>query len=160
MLASGTRFDLIVSESDGGQNYGPLSTISGTIGAAAIGSRAGIHAIAISQGFPAAGQDFDFPASVTVLDVYLRTHLDQYTDGTTPPLVSIHVPTCPAGVPVLEPIDYLPPTIDANGRQLGAPTAYDGNPAEQVDDIDAFGAGHPTITEIYPVILVGVVVPQ
>ena len=159
-LATGARFDLIVSGSNAGQSYGPLSSSSGTLGAAAVGARAGIHAIAISEGNPPAGQDFDFAASVAVLDDYLRSHIGEYIDGSAPPFVSINVPTCPVGVTVLEPIDYLPAATDPNGRQLDAASDCDGNPAEQVDDVDAFNAGHSTITQIDPTTLMGVVVPN
>lgn len=150
--------DLIISGSNLGQNYGPLTAVSGTVGVAATGARTGVHAIAISQGAPAVGGQYDFPASVTVLTDFLDANIAAYRAGTSKLLVSINVPTCPAGVALLPIIDNLPSATAANGRALGAPTACDGNPAEQVDDIDAFDAGHPVVTQIDPTTLIGVVV--
>jgi 5'-nucleotidase len=151
--------DLIISGSNLGQNYGPLTLISGTVGAAATGARTGIPAIAISQGFPAEGAEFDFPASVAVLTTYLDAAITSYAKGIAPALVSINVPTCPVGVEELPIVDNLPSATGDNGRQLGAPTACDGNPTTQLDDVDAFNAGHPTITQIDPTTLLGVTGP-
>lgn len=147
-----TTFGLVVSGSNLGQNYGPLTAISGTVGAAATAARRSIPAIAISQGFPADGTSFDFPASVAVLTAYLDATLEDYRNGVGPALVSINVPTCPVGVPVLATLE-IPSAASDNGRQLGAPTACDGNPANPVDDIDGFNAGHPVISELDPVTL-------
>ena len=147
-----TTPDLVISGSNLGQNYGPLTAISGTVGAAATAARNGIHAIAISQGAPAAGGTFDFPSSVAVLSAYLDTRIGAYRDGTAPELVSINVPTCPVGVAILSTVEIASATGD-NGRQLGAPTLCDGKPANPVDDIDAFNAGHPTISALDPTTL-------
>jgi 5'-nucleotidase len=144
--------DLIVSGSNLGQNYGPLTTISGTVGAAATGARKGIHGISISQGFPAEGQAYDFPSSITVLTAYLNGALSTYRDGTAPLLVSINVPTCPAGVALLPTLE-LPSATGDNGRPLGAVTTCDGTPASPVDDIDGFNAGHAVISVLDPTTL-------
>ncbi|MCU1392079.1 MAG: Survival protein SurE [Ilumatobacteraceae bacterium] len=154
-LASGYKPDFVVSGSNLGQNYGPLTKVSGTVGAAATAARTGIPAIAISQGFPAAGADFDFPSSVAVLSAYLDASIAHFLDGSAPALVSINVPTCPAGVGLLPTVDIVSASSD-NGRQLGAPTACDGNPANPVDDVDAFDAGHPTVSQLDPTTLAGI----
>ncbi|MCU1387108.1 MAG: Survival protein SurE [Ilumatobacteraceae bacterium] len=147
-LASGYQPDLVVSGSNLGQNYGPLTVISGTVGAAATAARQGIFAIAISQGFPASGADFDFPSSVAVLSAFLDAHIADYANRSGALLTSINVPTCPAGVALLPTVSDVPLATGDNGRQLGAPTACDGNPATAADDIDAFDAGHPTVVEL------------
>ncbi|MCU1398183.1 MAG: putative acid phosphatase [Acidimicrobiales bacterium] len=147
-FASGYQPDLVVSGSNLGQNYGPLTVISGTVGAAATAARQGIFAVAISQGFPADGVDFDFPSSVAVLSAFLDAHIADYANGSGALLTSINVPTCPVGVAPLPTVSDVPLATGDNGRQLGAPTACDGNPATPADDIDAFDAGHPTIVEL------------
>ena len=154
-LASGYTPDLVVSGSNLGQNYGPLTKVSGTVGAAATVARLGIPAIAISQGLPAEGASFDFPSSVAVLTEYLDGAIDAYRAGTGPALVSINVPTCPAGVALLPTLDIISAAGD-NGRQLGAVTACDGNPANPVDDIDGFNAGHGVVSQLDPITLAGI----
>jgi 5'-nucleotidase len=148
-------FDLVVSGSNLGQNYGPLRAISGTVGAAATAARRGVPAIAISQGLPADGTTFDFPSSVAVLSEHLDSTIDDYRNGVGPALVSINVPTCPAGVALLPTLHLISAASD-NGRTLGAATACDGNPANPVDDIDGFNAGHGVISQLDPTTLAGI----
>ena len=142
--------DLVVSGSNLGQNYGPLTVISGTVGAAATAARNGIPAIAISQGTAVAPAMPYFPASVTVLSGYLADTLASYRDGTARLLVTINVPTCPLEA-TLFPTLVAPRALDANGRPLGAPATCDGPlTADPADDIDAFNAGHGVVSYLNP----------
>ncbi len=142
--------DLVVSGSNLGQNYGPFTVISGTVGAAATAARNGIPGIAISQGTAVAPATPYFPASVTVLTEYLADTLASYRDGTAKLLVAINVPTCPVET-TLFPTLVAPRALDANGRTLGAPATCDGPlTADPVDDVDAFNAGHGVVSYLNP----------
>lgn len=148
-----TKPDLVVSGSNLGQNYGPLNTISGTVGAAATAARAGIPAIAISQGVAVAPAVPYFPASVTVLSGYFADKLATYRNGSPSLLTVINVPTCP-DTATLFPTLVAPAATDAKGRSLGAPAPCDGpltGPA--TDDIDAFNAGHGVVSYLDPATL-------
>ena len=84
--------DLLVSGINFGQNIGPFISVSGTVGAARVGGRASIPAVAVSQGF---GSPPDYPSGVTAL----MDWFDQFLLGRAgPPLfqsvVNINVPTC------------------------------------------------------------------
>jgi 5'-nucleotidase len=150
--------DLVVSGSNEGQNYtSTLVPVSGTVGAAATGARAGIPAIAISQGLRADGRPPHYEASVEALDTYLDATLDEYRAGTAADmLVSINVPTCPEGI---EPFGMriAPPATDLGDRQLLADPPCDG-PLRRPprDDLDAFNHGHPSLSAVDPETLAGV----
>ncbi len=149
-----TKPDLVVSGTNNGQNYGTLVHISGTIGAAATAARAGIPSIAISQGFAVAPQTPYFPASVKVLGGYLSDSLAAYRNGDGVPLVSINVPTCPHNE-LFPTLTVLPATSDV-GRNLGAPATCDGPlTADAKDDVEAFNAGHATLSYLDPTTLAG-----
>ena len=150
--------DLVVSGSNEGQNHtATLIPISGTVGAAATGARAGVPAIAISQGLRTDGRPPDYEASVEALDTYLDATLDEYRAGTPADLlVSINVPTCPEGI---EPFGMriAAPATDLGDRQLLAEPPCDG-PLRRppLDDLDAFDHGHPSLSALDPETLAGV----
>ena len=54
--------DLLVSGINFGQNIGPFIPLSGTVGAARVGGRASIPAVAVSQGF---GSPPDYPTAAS-----------------------------------------------------------------------------------------------
>ncbi len=150
--------DLVVSGSNEGQNYAAMIIpISGTIGAAATAARAGIPAIAISQGIPHAGQEADYEASVDALDKYLDTTLDEYRSGDAANvLVSLNVPTCPEGARLYG-IRITQPATDWGDRPPLAAAPCDGPlRGKPVDDVDAFNHGYPSLTALDPDTLAGV----
>jgi 5'-nucleotidase len=149
-----TKPDLVISGADAGQNLGSLIPTSGTIGAAATAARAGIPAIAISQGFATAPQTPYFAASVKVLGDYFTDSLDAYRNGDGVPLISINVPTCPANAlfPTLE----APPAPADPSQHLGDPAKCDGPlPGDATSDVQAFDAGHAVISYLDPATLAG-----
>ena len=104
--------DLLVSGINDGQNIGPFIPLSGTVGAARVGGRDSIPAVAVSQGF---GSPPDFPSGVTAL----LDWLDEFLLGRAgPPLfqsvVNINVPTCVTGS--IRGTVEVPAATSANGR--------------------------------------------
>src|SRR5699024_6221135 len=81
-----------------GQNVGPLTEISGTVGAAMTAVRRGIPAVAGSAGM-VDGADFAFAAELMV--DWIVEHRADLASGTTPAdaVVNINVPECTAGEP-------------------------------------------------------------
>ena len=104
--------DLLVSGINDGQNIGPAIPLSGTIGAARVGGRESIPAVAVSQGF---GSPPDFPSGVTAL----LDWFDQFLLGRAgPPLfesvVNINIPTCTTGS--IRGTVHVPAATAFNGR--------------------------------------------
>ncbi|MCH7790235.1 MAG: hypothetical protein IH940_12480 [Acidobacteria bacterium] len=135
-----TDFDLVVSGSNSGQNIGPISLLSGTVGAARYAAQNGIPAVAVSQG---AAEVEDFPASVGAAIDWILEHRDGYEAGEVT-LISINAPSCPNGVrDVLEVAlaedltDRDPFTVDCDSTAI-----------DPVDDVDAFVTGFTAITEL------------
>ena len=86
--------DLVMTGSNEGQNIGFLAPLSGTVGAAQTGARAGIPALAVSQGL---GEP-DYPASVGAAMEWLDDHEAALRDGTeTVQVSSINAPSCTEG---------------------------------------------------------------
>ena len=77
--------DLVMTGSNDGQNIGFLAPISGTVGAAQTGARAGIPALAVSQGL---GDPPDFPSSVGAAIDWLDAHEAALRNDTEPVPVS------------------------------------------------------------------------
>ncbi|MEZ5371491.1 MAG: 5'/3'-nucleotidase SurE [Microthrixaceae bacterium] len=87
--------DLVMTGSNEGQNIGRLAKLSGTVGSAQTGARAGIPAVAVSQGF---GDPVDYPSSVGAAMDWLDTHEAAIRDGSEPVQVtSINAPSCAEG---------------------------------------------------------------
>jgi 5'-nucleotidase len=134
--------DLVISGINEGQNLGPIVDVSGTVGAARVASRRGIPSLAVSQGLAPEGMEPQYDVAVEAILLWLEEHREQLEAGL---VVSINVPTCPAG--------------EVRGT-LEVPTAVDtanGNPVQIADctstltdppdDIAAFNAGYITVSE-------------
>lgn len=127
--------DLVMTGSNDGQNIGFLATISGTVGAAQTGARAGIPALAVSQGL---GDPPDFPASVGAAIDWLDAHEAALRDGTEPVQVSsLNAPTCVEGTTrgVVEVTNDLDPSSDVGAQDC---TSTFENPTT---DVEAFNNG-------------------
>jgi 5'-nucleotidase len=137
------RPDLVVSGNNAGQNLGPVVDVSGTVGAARAGARAGIPAVAVSQGIAA---NPDFASGVGLVIDWLRAHrndLAQTTAANAPAgVLNFNAPTCPAGTPIRG-LKQVPAATDLAGRDYVnvncASTADDFK-----DDVDAFVNGFAT----------------
>lgn len=86
---------LVVSGINEGQNIGPLSELSGTVGAARTAVRRGVPAVAVSQGF---ADEPDYDAAADLVVEWVEANRMALVDGTADLVViSINVPTCPDG---------------------------------------------------------------
>lgn len=143
-LANGKRPDFVISGVNLGQNLGPITDVSGTVGAARMAAREGIPALAVSQGLP---DPPDYAAGVKEAIRWFKEHrraLARFERGDEPDLVNLNVPTCTAGklrgvvdVPLATTTDGAVGTSDCTSTLR--------NPA---DDIQAFNNGYATLTEL------------
>ncbi|MEZ5382277.1 MAG: 5'/3'-nucleotidase SurE [Microthrixaceae bacterium] len=127
--------DLVISGSNEGQNIGFLATLSGTVGAAQTGARAGIPALAVSQGL---GEPPDYPVSVGAAMDWLDGHEAALRDGTdTVQVTSINGPTCTEGTDrgVVEVPHDATPGLDFSTQDC---TSTMENPTS---DVEAFNNG-------------------
>jgi 5'-nucleotidase len=135
--------DLVVSGINEGQNIGPFIPISGTIGAARVGGRDSIPAVAVSQGF---GSPLDYPSGVTALLEWF----DQFLLGRAGParfqsVVNINVPTCTTGS--IRGTVEVPAATALNGRPIN-PSNCLSTVTDPVDDVDGFINGFVTVSSI------------
>jgi 5'-nucleotidase len=117
----GIRPNVVVSGSNLGQNLGPISEVSGTVGAARQAARRGIPALAISQQL---GDNPDFPTSAKLAVEWLKKNRKSFTktkvDGTALTQIdSINIPNCPSGIrglyeTVLAPEGTTEPLVSAD----------------------------------------------
>ena len=144
---------LVVTGINYGQNIGPLTELSGTVGAARTGARNGIPALAVSQGVFLNGRpEPDYPAAVALAQDWIEEHRDELVaaepiDGIAQ-VENLNVPTCPSGTQgdLLE----VPVATEAQvaGLDYGAVDCEAGPNADVSNDVTAFLAGHPVLSEL------------
>ena len=84
---------LVVSGVNEGQNIGPATLISGTVGAAHTATAAGIPSLAVSAGIAA---EISYDAAVELAIEWISDHRDALAEGDAPvETTSINVPSCP-----------------------------------------------------------------
>ncbi len=139
--------DLVVSGINFGQNLGPVTDISGTVGAARAAGARNIPALASSQGL---GNPPDYPDGVTAVLAWVAAHRSALISGgaTTPVLLeNLNVPTCTAGAP--RATVTVPVATDLGGRDYNkvdcTSTATSPN-----DDITGFAEGFITRSTLDP----------
>jgi 5'/3'-nucleotidase len=89
--------NVVISGVNAGQNLGPVVDISGTVGAARVGARMGVPALAVSAG---AGKTFDYAAGARYAVKWLasvRATLPKAPSSTPASVVSLNVPSCSKG---------------------------------------------------------------
>ena len=135
-----------------GQNIGPLTELSGTVGAARTGARAGIPALAVSQGIFADGgpEPTIRPRSEPAL-AWIEEHREalvaaEPVDGVAE-VANLNVPTCLSGEQK-ERIE-VPVATDADieGLDLGA-VDCESAVTDPANDVDGFLAGYPVSSEL------------
>jgi 5'-nucleotidase len=134
--------DLVISGINDVQNLGPLVDVSGTVGAARAGARAGVPALAVSQGL---ADEPDFDSAVELVLAWLDEHRAALASGEFGADVvhSLNVPTCPVGEPR--------GTVEVETATEGDPVAEpDCTSADEgfTEDIPAFMNGYATWTEL------------
>jgi 5'-nucleotidase len=131
--------DLVVSGINLGQNIGPLTQVSGTVGAALAAGRRGIPALAVSQGL---GSPPDYPAGVEQALIWIRAHRDvTATPGEPATVTSLNVPTCTTG----EVRGVVEVPVAGEGRPLD-PVDCASTLERPPDDVVAFRNGYATLS--------------
>jgi 5'-nucleotidase len=144
---------LVVSGINEGQNIGPLTELSGTVGAARTAARAGIPAFAVSQGFFLnGGPEPDYPAAVELTLAWIEEHRDELVAAEpgsgVAAVTNLNVPTCPSGE-LGELLEVPVATEDqVAGQDLGAVDCEAGPNADLSQDVAGFLAGHPVLSEL------------
>ncbi len=127
--------DVVMSGVNAGQNIGPLTELSGTVGAARAAVAKGIPALAVSQGL---GDPPDFARGVEYALDWLDQNRAALATGEAPvEVVSINVPTCTTGE-VRDIVDV--PTATDEGRDLVA-VDCESTLTKPIDDVEAFTNG-------------------
>jgi 5'-nucleotidase len=144
-LGNGAEPHLVVSGVNEGQNIGPLTTISGTVGAALTAARRGIPALAVSAG---AGDPVDYETGIEAAIDWIVEHRDALLAGTADlDVTTINSPTCPTGE--VRGVVEVPTALDRGGRSL---TEVDcaSTLTDPADDIDAFANGYVSLSTLSP----------
>lgn len=139
--------DLVVSGINSGQNIGPLTDLSGTVGAARAAGTRGIPALASSQGIAA---EPDWPSGVELVLAWVTEHRAELLAGSDakPAVVeNLNIPTCVSGT--LRELVVVPVATDIADRQL-VESDCTGTPPDPTDDIGAFITGFPSLSDITP----------
>jgi 5'-nucleotidase len=144
---------LVVSGINEGQNIGPLTELSGTVGAARTGARAGIPALAVSQGLllDSSAPPPNYPDAVELVLAWVEEHRAELVaadpvDGIAA-VTNLNVPTCPVGE-----IGELLEVPVASEAQVGDADVFAVDCEAAVDapgnDVAGFLAGHPVQSEL------------
>ncbi len=142
--------NVVVSGSNLGQNLGPISEVSGTVGAARQAARRGIPALAISQQL---GANPDFPTSAKLAVEWLKKNRKSFTkpakvDGTALTQIdSINVPNCPSGIKGLYET-VLAPEGTAEPLVTGDPVNCASTQTSFTSDAQAFNNGWASIAKV------------
>ena len=138
----GLNPDLVVSGINLGQNLAIAVPLSGTIGAARIGARDSIPALAASQGF---GTSPDFPSGAAAVLAWLN----QFRLGQAGPpyqiVANLNIPTCTSGS--IRGTVVLPASSALNGRPYD-PSNCNSTVTTFGDDLDGFLNGYTTISDV------------
>ena len=152
-FAAGIVPNVVISGINSGQNIGPLSKISGTVGAAATAARKGYWALAVSQGIAASPA---FETAAPLVSEWLALYKNDIVSKKPARLFSLNVPTCATGS--LRPQVSAPTATDFGTRQATT-IACDGpdlGASGAADDVDAFIAGHAVLSELDAITLAAV----
>jgi 5'-nucleotidase len=138
----GIEPDLVISGINEGANIGPFSELSGTVGAARTGARAGYPALAASQGL---AETVDFPTGAAAVSDWLDDNIAALREGPAAFVESLNIPSCAEGEVrgVLE----VPTATDFAGRDALASDCLS-EVTDAADDVDAFNVGYASLAEL------------
>lgn len=138
----GVEPDVVIAGANSVQNLGLGIELSGTVGAARTAARAGVPAVAVSQG---RADEPDYEVSVGFAVEWLVEHRAELLDGSAPAVVvAFNAPTCPIGEVrglVEVPVDVA----GVSGGILDTPDCTS-TLVDPVDDVQAFLNGYATRT--------------
>ena len=138
--------DLVVSGTNRGQNVGPLTAISGTIGAALTAARQGVPAVAASAG-PTDNADYVGAAKLVVAWITAHRAALVAHKMSTKSIVSFNMPQCTTGEPhalVQVPVaSAIPKGTNPFTADCSTPST-----AKPTDDVDAISHGYPAQSDV------------
>lgn len=137
--------DLVLSGINAGANLGPSRMRSGTVGAARTAVKNGVWALAVSVG--SGGGRFGFGELAPAIREWFNRYVPWIHASAPPRLFSINAPTCVKGV--LGPMVEVPPAVDfhdltTRSVDCSSPTRI----STATDDVQAYEAGRPSLTEL------------
>jgi 5'-nucleotidase len=133
--------ELVVSGINNGQNIGSLVDISGTVGAARVGARSNIPAVAVSQEL---GSPPDYPSGATALLAWVQDFLfGRVGPARFERVVNINVPTCAAGTHIRGTV-----TVPTSTGLAGLSSNCASTKTTFTDDVDAFTNGYIAVSSI------------
>jgi 5'-nucleotidase len=138
---------LVASGVNAGANLGPVTNISGTVGAARTAVRRGVPAVAISQG-TTEGVEADYPAGVREAARWVKEHRKALTkkNAKAPTEVAnINVPTCTVGK-----VRGLVEVPSATTGDAGATADCASKVKKPTDDVIAFANGYAALSPVPP----------
>lgn len=136
--------DLVLSGINEGPNLGPVSSLSGTVGAARAAARRGLPALASSQGL-ATPMRYDDGVAATI--GWLREHRDALAPGT---LQNLNIPGCRFGAHVLGTI-AVPSALTFDWDTLlalASPSVCRATGHAPRDDVRAFRQGYAALSPL------------
>lgn len=138
--------NVVISGINALQNLGPLVDVSGTVGAARVGARHGVPALAVSSG---AGPKFDFTTAARYAIEWLRAvraTLPATPSNSPASVVSLNVPSCSSGH-VRGELKLAEQTkLDPGESALG--TSDCTSPAKPTTEVAAFTDGFATLVPL------------
>jgi 5'-nucleotidase len=139
--------DVVLTGVNEGANLGPVTPLSGTVGAAKAAAAAGIPALAASAG---GASPLDYTGGANLVVDWVKAHRSQLLDHTaTVGVVNLNVPTCSTGKlrgvkqEPLSPQSSITAAIEGTADCTSTATTFTG-------DVDAFRAGFATVTQLTP----------
>jgi 5'-nucleotidase len=142
-----TKPQLVASGVNAGANLGPVTGISGTVGAARTAVRRGVPAVAISQG-TTEGAEPDYPAGVRQAVTWVKDHRNALTKKNPKPpteVANINVPTCTTGK-----VRGLLDVPTATGGDVTQPPNCASKEKKPSDDVIAFVNGYAPLSPVPP----------
>jgi len=142
-----TKPQLVASGINAGANLGPVTGVSGTVGAARTAVRRGVPAVAISQG-TTEGVQPDYPAGVRQAVTWVKEHRKALTKKNPKPptaAASINVPTCTTGK-----VRGLIDVPTATGGDVTQPPNCASKVKNPPDDVIAFVNGYAPLSPVPP----------
>ena len=138
--------NVVISGVNAGQNLGPVVDISGTVGAARVGARMGVPALAVSSG---TGKTFDYAAGARYAVKWLasvRETLPKGPSSTPASVVSLNVPSCSKGSVRGELTLTLQPKLLAGQSILGPSNCL--SKLRPTTEVAAFTDGFATLVTV------------
>jgi 5'-nucleotidase len=140
--------DLVVAGVNEGANLGPLTAVSGTVGAALEATARGVPAVAASQGFgtPPDGTPPDYASGAAIVAGWVAAHREELASGRAPVVVlNLNVPTCSAGT--IRGVAQVPAATSLEGANLGSVDCLSAVEKPRTD-VAAFDAGFASVTAL------------